>query len=253
MKIICDKISKNFTVPGGVVRVLEDFSFETQAQDFVCILGPNGCGKSTLLKIIAGIVAPSAGRVVFEGPAYAGVRATLIFPEDGLFPWLNVRDNVSFGLEMKGVPVLERYELARKLMEDMELMKFALCYPHQLSSGMKQKASLIRGLLTDAPVILMDEPDKSLDINSKRIMCEDICRVRDEYRKTVICVTHDVDMALRMAKTILVFGRSPVAVVKKIDMRPFSEMSDKQEYCFLLEKLRGEIQGIIRQEVEKVP
>lgn len=251
MKIICDQISKNFITSSGPVRVLEDFSFETERHDLVCILGPNGCGKSTLLKIIAGLVTPSHGRIVFDGPHPLRMPATLVFQEDGLFPWLNVIDNVCFGLEMNGVSRQKRYVLAGGLIREMGLEKFSLCYPHQLSTGMKQKAALIRGLLTDAPVILMDEPDKSLDIYSKHVMCEDIRWVWEEHQKTVVCVTHDIDIALKLSRTVLVLGKSPARVVKRIDMRPLSGMADKEAYCCLLEKLRAEIHDMIRQEAEK--
>jgi ABC-type nitrate/sulfonate/bicarbonate transport system ATPase subunit len=240
MKIVCDKISKDFHTPNGVVRVLDGFTAQTAPHDLVCIIGPNGCGKSTLLKIIAGLTAPSHGRVIFEGPSRMPNPATLVFQEDSLFPWLNVRDNVCFGLEMNGVPRQKRYAMAGKLMDELGLSGFSLCYPHQLSTGMKQKASLIRGLLTDAPVMLMDEPDKSLDIYSKLVLCDDIRRVWQQYGKTVVCVTHDIDMAIKLARTIWVLGCSPASVLRRIEIGTGSS-----------DGIRREIEVIVRQEAEK--
>ncbi|MBF0331949.1 MAG: ATP-binding cassette domain-containing protein [Candidatus Omnitrophica bacterium] len=247
MKIICERISKEFTTARGPLRVLEDFSAETREHDLVCIMGPNGCGKSTLLNIMAGIIQPSSGRVVFEGGEPVPRPATLVFPEDGLFPWMDILDNVCFGLKMSGVPQPKRYEMAEALLNEMGLMPFTQSYPYQLSTGMKQKACLIRGLLTDAPVILMDEPDKSLDIYSKFLLCDDIHRVWERYRKTVVCVTHDIDMAMRLARTIWVLGRRPATIVKTIDL---GEPGVKDNAA-RLEGWKREIAGIIRGEAEK--
>lgn len=220
MRIVSEHIYKSFPSKKGELEVLEDINFSTEEHDFVCILGGNGCGKTTLLKIMARILEPTKGRVQYLSDNGSPAHASLIYQGEGLFPWLNVMDNACFGLEMRGMPKKERYGRALCIIEKMGLKRFADFYPHQLSAGMKQKVNLIRGLLMDSPVLLIDEPSTSLDATSKLLIREDIYKVWKDYQKTVIYVTHDVEEALQLARHIWVMGKYPGKIIKKFDNIP---------------------------------
>jgi len=221
MRIVCDHIAKSFQTKDGLLPVLGDISCATEEHDFVCLLGPNGCGKSTLLKIIAGVLAPCSGKVIFKETNGALRPASLIFQEYGLFPWLSVKDNVCFYLEMKGVSRRDRYAKAQPLIDQMGLSRFVNYYPHQLSLGMKQKVNLIRGLLMDSEAILIDEADRSLDVYSKLVAHKDIRRVWEEFRKTIVYVTHDIDSALSLARTVWIMGDSPARIIRTFTVKDF--------------------------------
>ncbi len=246
MKIALEHIARHFIVNGKKCEVLSDITSQIHERDFICILGPNGCGKTTLLKIIAGIVAPSSGTLHCEDGGHCRVSAALIFQEHGLFPWLNVIDNVCFGLEMRGMPRQDRYQKAEAYLEKMGLSAFAGYYPHQLSGGMKQKANLIRGLLTDASVLLVDEPNTHLDAYTKLIVENDIVRVWQEFGKTVIYVTHDLEDALELATRIWVVSKAPACIVKEFDL-----VAWRQE--LRLPELKSQIEDLIRKEAQGMP
>ncbi len=214
MRIICKNISKAY----GPLEVLSGVDVATEGHDFVCILGPNGCGKTTLLKIMAGILAPSGGEILYEDGRPQERKVSYVYQEYGLFPWFNVMDNICFHLEMKGLSREERYGRARNYVEEMGLAPFRSYYPHQLSVGMKQKVGLIRGLLMDSPVLLIDEADASLDIHAKSVAQKDIYRIWRDYNKTVVYVTHDVDGALQLARHIWIMSQRPGTIIKKIDL-----------------------------------
>jgi NitT/TauT family transport system ATP-binding protein len=220
MKIVCEHLSKKFIFNGKLLEVLQDINVEIAEHEFICILGPNGCGKTTLLRIMAGILSPSEGKVYCVGHN-GHIPASLIFQEQGLFPWLNVIDNVCFYLEMNGVSKNERYAKVSCYMEKMGLTEFVNYYPYQLSAGMKQKVNLIRGLTIDSPFLLIDEPDTSLDINTKTVIHDDIYRVWKEHNKTIVYVTHDIHEALRLATHIWIMGRAPATIIKNIALSSY--------------------------------
>jgi len=217
LKIICEHVYKSFPSAKGKLDVLEDIDISTQDHDFVCILGANGCGKTTLLKIMADILEPTDGNVRYVSDDHSVLSTSMIFQGQGVFPWLNVMDNVCFGLEMKGFPKKQRYKKAWGAIEKMGLANFTDFYPHQLSAGMKQKVNLIRGLLMDSPALLIDEPDTSLDSSSKILIREDIQRIWKEYNKTIVYVTHDIEEALQLGRHIWVMGKYPGRIIKKFD------------------------------------
>lgn len=253
MKIICEHVSKKFTSKDNELEVLRDINVETEEHDFVCILGPNGCGKSTLLKIMAGILPPSEGAIRYAGSNDFLTPTSLIFQEHGLFPWLKVIDNICFVLEIRGLSKKERYKKAQGYMEKMGLMKFAGYYPHQLSVGMKQKVNLIRGLLTDSAVLLIDEPSVSLDIYSKLTIQEDIHKIWSEYKKTVIYITHDIEEAICLSKHIWIMSKSPSIIIKKFDTTLYRQ-GNAEGVCFdrRLLDLEKEVVGIIQRESARI-
>jgi len=211
----CTQVSKTFSSPQGDVIALQQVNLVAAAGEFVCLVGPSGCGKTTLLLLIAGLISPTAGHIQF--PSSNGqVQTALVFQEGGLFPWLTVLDNVAFGLEMRGVPAAARRKQAADFLILVGLASFLSHYPHQLSAGMRQRAALARSFVTDAPVLLMDEPFAALDAQMRWILQEELLRVWREHRKTVVYVTHDVGEALRLGDRVVVMTARPGRVCYEV-------------------------------------
>ncbi|HHY47974.1 MAG TPA: ABC transporter ATP-binding protein [Firmicutes bacterium] len=257
MRVIVDGISKTFTRrPGAngrgnapVVEALRDISFTVDDREFVAIIGPSGCGKSTLLGIIAGLVPPSSGRVIFEGGIDA-VRplTSVVFQEFALFPWRTVLKNVEFGLEVRGVPPGERRDIAMEYIRLMDLLGFEEKYPAELSGGMKQRVGIARALSVNPHVLLMDEPLSALDAQTRSIMQVEFLRIWEKTEKTVIYVTHNIQEAAFLADRIVVLSRRPGRLREIIDVdfgRPREE-GLLSEDSFL--KFCDEVWGLLRDE-----
>ncbi len=205
MGFSCQHISKAYPTPHGAVPALEDVTFSVAEQEFVCIVGPSGCGKTTLLKIIAGLLQPTAGRIVFGAePVDGRPRNAMVFQEHGLFPWMTVLDNVAFGLETRGVGRGERRARARDFIAQVGLAAVAERYPHQLSVGMRQRVSLARAFVTDPQMLLMDEPFGSLDALTKLVLQEELLRIWKDHQKLIVYVTHDIEEAVLLGDRVLV-------------------------------------------------
>jgi NitT/TauT family transport system ATP-binding protein len=194
------------------VQALAGVDLEIAAGEFFAVIGPSGCGKSTLLEIVAGLVAPTAGRITFEG---AEVRGTvpdgigMVFQEDSSFPWLSVRDNVAFGLRQSG---LDRSEIDRRVahaLEFMGLAGFARHHPPQLSGGMRQRVCIARTLVQRPRLILLDEPFAALDHQTRLLMGEELLRLWRETGATVLLITHALDEAAMLADRIGVMSARP--------------------------------------------
>ena len=210
-------MSCEYPSPGGTLVALTNISFQATGCEFVAIVGPSGCGKSTLLRILAGLQEPTAGRVHTSGIQRDGkALGGLVFQEHGTFPWMNVMDNLAFGLEMRRVPVAERQERARLFAERLGLDGFLGHYPHQLSVGMRQRIQLGRAFLSDAPVLLMDEPFGALDAQTRWAMQEELLRIWSGNRKLVVFVTHDLDEAVLLADRVLVMSGRPGTIIEEL-------------------------------------
>jgi NitT/TauT family transport system ATP-binding protein len=219
MDLHCRGIGKVYATGSGGVSALEELSFDVGAQEFVCIVGPSGCGKTTLLKVIAGLITPTSGEVVFSGAAGSGQpRTALVFQEHGLFPWMSVIENVAFGLEMRGVPRQTRLAAAGAFIEKVGLASFAGHYPYQLSVGMRQRVGIVRAFVSDPQVLLMDEPFGSLDAQTRMVLQDELLRIWKDDRKIVIHVTHDIDEAVRLGDRVLVMTGRPGRIREAIDI-----------------------------------
>lgn len=214
--LVCERLSKTYDSRNGAVEALSDVSLAAQPGEFVVIVGPSGCGKSTLLKIVAGLVPATSGRVRYPDSRSGKPRNALVFQEHGLFPWLNVADNVAFGLEAMGVARAARLARAQGVLDLFGLSRFARHFPHELSVGMRQRAALARAFLTDPDVLLMDEPFSSLDAQTKLILQEELLRIWGDRTKTVIYVTHDIDEAVRLGDRVLVMSGRPGRITEDI-------------------------------------
>ena len=219
MAFTCTAVSKVYPAPRGDVTALARLTLTVNDHEFVCLVGPSGCGKTTLLKIVAGIIQPSTGAVEFgNSSAERGLQTGLVFQEHGLFPWMDVLDNVAFGLETQGVDRRRRRQAADELVTRLGLGRFSGAYPHQLSGGMRQRVGIARAILADPQVLLMDEPFGALDAQTKLVLQEELLQVWGENRKEVLYVTHDIDEAVRLADRIVVMSGSPGSIIADIDV-----------------------------------
>lgn len=211
-------VTKWFRGAGGAVQALEDVNLEIAAGDFVCFVGPSGCGKSTLLNLIAGLERPSQGQLMMGARAISGPGAdrVVMFQESALFPWLNVRDNVEFGLQVAGVSRRERHARAAYYLEMVGLGGFSKAWVHELSGGMKQRVALARALVLDPQILLMDEPFAALDAQTRDRLLLEVQRVWMETKKTIIFVTHNVREAAVLADRVLVFSARPGRIKAEI-------------------------------------
>ncbi len=211
-KITAYKVTKIFPSPRGQVVAVKDFSLEVEDGEFVCIVGPSGCGKSTFLRILAGLVPATCGTCAIHRSPDAPPGKPLnsvVFQEYAIFPWKTVRDNVAFGLQMRGVPKKERFRIAADWIQRVGLKDFADCYPHELSGGMKQRVSIARAFANDPEVLLMDEPLAALDAQTRAVMQEELLRIWESDRKTVVYITHSIDEAVLLGDRVILMTARP--------------------------------------------
>jgi ABC-type nitrate/sulfonate/bicarbonate transport system ATPase subunit len=203
---------------GLAVEAIRDASLEVSSGEFVAILGPSGCGKSTLLELCAGLEPVSDGEILIDGERVAGPnpKAVMVFQEHSLFPWLNVEDNVVFGLKMKKENLNERWRRGREVLERVKLVKFAKHYPHQLSGGMKQRVAIARALVGNPEFILMDEPFAALDFQTRVLMQQFLLEVWAGFKSTILFVTHQIDEAVLLADRVVVMSAAPGRVLEEM-------------------------------------
>lgn len=201
------------------VIALQHINLDIKEGEFICILGPSGCGKSTLLKIIAGFLKPSEGTAKMDGETISGPdwHRGVVFQSPTLYPWLNIHDNVAFGLKMRKFPKAHTEELTYKYLELVGLNGFEKHKPYELSGGMKQRASLARVLVNNPRMILMDEPFGALDALTRQNMQTLIRTIWTKTKNTVFLITHDVDEALSLASRIIVMSSRPGKILKEFN------------------------------------
>jgi NitT/TauT family transport system ATP-binding protein len=207
-----ESVSKTFhTSDADPVGALDNISLEIRHGEFVTVVGPSGCGKSTLIKLIAGLVGLSAGRIVCQGDEVRGLNTKVGYvpQESKLFPWLTVEENVAFGLDSKGYSKGERTERVRYFIHLAGLAGFEKRYPSQLSGGMAKRASIVRALAYDPTVILMDEPFGPLDAQTRMILQDELLKIWEQKRQTIIFVTHDLVEAVALADRVVVLTHRP--------------------------------------------
>lgn len=205
-------VSRVFISPKGQpTQALTPVDFEVRENDFVTILGPSGCGKSTLLRIVAGLDQPTTGQVLLDGVAVQGPGADrgMVFQSYTLFPWLNVEQNIRFGLRERGMPEHEQKERSDDFIAKVGLRGFEQHFPKQLSGGMQQRTAIARALANDPKILLMDEPFGALDNQTRVLMQELLLGIWESAQKTVLFVTHDIDEAIFMANRVAVFSARP--------------------------------------------
>jgi NitT/TauT family transport system ATP-binding protein len=211
--IALEDIGCTFASRGGVGRytAVAATSLAVWPGEFVAVVGPTGCGKSTLLNVAAGLLAPSAGRVLVHGRALDGIntRAGYMFQADALMPWRNAIDNVTAGLEFRGVPRGEAREKAQAWLDRVGLGGFEDRYPHQLSGGMRKRVSLAQMLILDPELLLMDEPFSALDVQTRSLMENELLDLWSANRKSVMFITHDLEEAIALSDRVIVLSAGP--------------------------------------------
>ena len=217
-------VTKVFRQGEQDVTALKGMTFAIHDQEFVSLIGPSGCGKSTTLKLVSGLDFPAAGAVRVDGQAVAGPspKVGFMLQKDLLLPWRTVLDNVTIGLEMRAVPKAERIEKARHLLHKYGLGSFESAYPRHLSGGMRQRVALARTLAVDPDILLLDEPLSSLDYQTKLKVEEELVRILQEEKKTVLLITHDIAEAVSVSDRVLVCSGRPGRIKTERAM-PFSK------------------------------
>ncbi len=215
-----EHLSKAFTSGKQTTLALDDINFVTHRREFLCVVGPSGCGKSTLARIIAGLEEHSSGSILLDGkPVHGpGRDRGMVFQGYTLFPWLTVKKNVMFGLEINGVGAVPAERDAMQWLELVGLEKFADAYPHQLSGGMKQRVAIVRALANQPRVLLMDEPFGALDAQTRCRMQAHLLEIWKQIDITIIFITHDLDEAIFLADRILVLSPHPGRVQELIEV-----------------------------------
>ena len=204
----------------GETKALQDISFGVEEGEFVAIVGPSGCGKSTLLSIIAGLLSPEQGTILFKNldKSHNHPRVGYMLQRDHLFEWRTVYRNVTLGLEIQGQLTPERLQHIDRLLEEYGLNKFRDKRPSELSGGMKQRAALIRTLALEPQLLLLDEPFSALDYQTRLTVSADICRLIREAGKTMVIITHDLSEAISLADRIIVLSGRPAKVKRQINV-----------------------------------
>lgn len=213
-------VGKSFRRDGKEIEALRETSFAVEARRFVSIIGPSGCGKSTLFHIIAGLMRPSSGEVLSDGTAIVGKTGYVgyMLQKDMLLPWRTILDNIILGMEVQGIPRARAVATALPLIEKYGLGGFEAHHPHELSGGMRQRAALLRTLLYDRDVILLDEPFGALDAQTRLSMQNWLLQIWGDFGKTILFVTHDIDEAIYLSDDIYVFAPRPGYIREKISV-----------------------------------
>lgn len=213
-------LNKVYKTAKGEVTALHDVSFKTHQREFVCVLGPSGCGKSTLIRILAGLESYSGGEVLLDNKPVTGPGRDrgMVFQGYTLFPWLTVKKNVMFGLEMNNANAVEAAREADLWIELVGLEKFANAYPHELSGGMKQRVAIARALVNQPRILLMDEPFGALDAQTRARMQSHLLEIWRNIDITILFITHDLDEAIYLADRILVLKAHPGELQELIEV-----------------------------------
>ena len=220
VKVHIDNVVKKFNGRNGEMVALNGVTLDIHDNEFICVVGPSGCGKTTLLNIIAGLLEPTSGEVYCDGKLVEGTGTDrgVVFQQYALFPWLTVKKNVRFALEMRGIKGKEADELAMKYLEKVDLVKFADHYPKELSGGMKQRVAIARAYAADPQVLLMDEPFGALDAQTRTQLQSELLETWENDKKTCFFITHDVDEAIILAQKVIVMSARPGRVKAIIDI-----------------------------------
>ena len=249
-KLEAKNIEKYFQHDGKQLKTLDGIDLTVNDGEFVCIVGTSGCGKSTFLRTIAGLETPDNGEILLDGQPLSdtGPDRIMVFQEGALFPWLNVQDNVEYGLKVAGIPKEKRNEISHRYLDMMQLTQFATSFTYQLSTGMKQRVAIARALVMEPDVLLMDEPFAALDPQTRDLLLVEMQLIWQKTKKTIIFVTHNVAEAVVLGTRVLVFSHRPAKIKKEVEIdyqRP--RLTDDENLLPYQKKILAEL----RPEVKK--
>lgn len=237
----------------GPLRALEGINFSVEQGEFITLVGPSGCGKSTLLRIIAGFIFPTEGEMLVEGERIMKPHHSrgVVFQQANLYPWLNARDNVEFGLKARGVPKAERQATSKAMLNLVSLWDSRDRFPYELSGGMQQRISIARALANRPAILLMDEPFSALDEFTRRQLQNQLKMIWQKSKQTVVFITHNVAEAIYLSTTVLVMASEPGRIVDRISSpfstqnsaMPASEVQQETEFIRLQNRIIQHIEG----------
>jgi NitT/TauT family transport system ATP-binding protein len=251
--LVFEGVAKRFTARGQVVTALEATSLSISKGEFITLVGPSGCGKSTLLNIVSGLMPATEGTLTLGGEPINGIdkRVGYVTQQDNLFPWKTLRDNVAFPLELAGVPLKERRERADFWLNKVGLNGFGNAYPHELSGGMRQRGNIVRTLIYEPPVILMDEPFGPLDAQTRIVLQDLLLSIWESQRSTILFVTHDLGEAIALADRVMLMSVRPGRIVR-IDPvtiprpRDIFQIHDNEEFRRLYSEIWNELRTQVK-------
>ncbi len=219
-KLHIHNVTKTYQADAQEVLAIDEIDLKIKNKEFATILGPSGCGKSTLLRIVAGLIRPTKGVVRLDGKIIQGPGQDrgMVFQSYTLFPWLTVRENIQFGLEIKGLSKSEQEQTAQEFVEKVGLKGFEKTYPKGLSGGMKQRVAIARALANNPAILLLDEPFGALDAQTRSLMQELLTQVWEELHKTILFVTHDVEEAIFLSDRVFIMTARPGKIKAEIDV-----------------------------------
>jgi ABC-type nitrate/sulfonate/bicarbonate transport system ATPase subunit len=245
-----EDVSKRFGSGPDAVQALDPLTLDLAENAFLCLVGPSGCGKSTLLNILAGFETATTGRALMDGVPVDGPdpKRGVVFQQGALFTWMNVADNVAFGPRATGKSQADAACIAAHYIEMVGLSGFAKRYPYELSGGMQQRVGIARALANDPEILLMDEPFAALDAQTRELLQEEIKRIWQETRKTVLWITHSIEEALFLATEVVVMTARPGRIKARLSP-PFALSRDpavvtSPEFV----RMKADIFGLLREE-----
>ncbi|BBB89594.1 MAG TPA: ABC transporter ATP-binding protein [Methylomusa anaerophila] len=239
-------------------EAIKQLDLTVKPGEFLAIVGPSGCGKSTFLDMIAGLARPSSGEIFMDGKKITGpaLDRGIVLQGYALFPWRTVRKNVEFGLEIKKVPSKERKEISQRYIELVGLKNFEDRYPHELSGGMKQRVAIARALAYDPEVLLMDEPFAAVDAQTRETLQEELLRIWEKTKKTIVFVTHGIDEAVFLADRVAVMTAHPGTIKEIVTInlpRPRDGIRSSAEFGWIRHKVWELLQNEQSQEKKAKP
>ncbi len=235
-----EKINVQVEKSFGDFQCLRNIQFNVRENEFLCIVGPSGCGKTVLMEIIAGLTAPTQGKVTIDGEPIDPARhnISLVFQEPSCLPWRTVWDDVKFGLEIKGVDEKEANERIGRILEIVGLKGYEDYYPNKISGGMKQRVAIARAFVTHPDLLLMDEPFGHLDAQTRYFMQIEVLRIWEQMKRTVIFVTNNVEEAVFLGERVLAFSPPPAEIRAEVPINlPRPRDVTEQNFLSLRKKI----------------
>lgn len=250
-RILIKKTSRVFETAHGPIEAIKNINLSIRDGEFFSIVGPSGCGKTTLLRILAGLETATSGSIVINSGSHSRPLTSVVFQEQSIFPWMNVLDNVGYGLKMRGIPKKERDETALYYIKMIGLEKFIRAYPSQLSGGMKQRVSVARAFANDSEILLMDEPFGALDEQNRILLQQELLKIWAKTKKTTVFITHSIDEALCVSDRIMIMSAHPGTVKEIVDIdlsrpRDISQIRTTIRYNELFQRIWNSLRSEVR-------
>ena len=253
--IKANKIEKYYqSADGEMVHALKDVTLEIKDGEFVAIVGPSGCGKSTFLEIVAGLLSADQGEVFLDDKKITGTSREIgvVFQDASLFPWRTIKRNIAFGMETAKVPKEEQEERLAHYIEMMNLKGFEHKFPSQLSGGMRQRAGIARTLVMNPQAILMDEPFSAVDHLTRCTLQDELIKLREAEKKTILFVTHDINEAVYLADRVILFSPRPSVIQEEYQIKlPYPRKRDDERIARIASQIMADIsRGAKKEQIE---